>query len=331
MGTQLKSEKKIFGVIELINRINGDAFNSEDLNRLTAIAEYAAIAIERAYYNQSLQKMATTDLLTGLKNRLSLERVLSNREEMLRQYGPDASIMIIDIDKFKRINEMKGRQAGDGLLKNLAAILIKTFRRKDDIFRYEGDKFVVLLSETDRGAATQTKWRIRKTFDALKGDMDVSISIFVHSVKTDHARGLIHFLEGKLARDKVVLKDGTVKNMEENLQPFLEQEMKNQKPERAKIYHKKVSLEGEFVLLRTKSYGHMRVEGISLLETGFTIISKQYVQVGDFMDIKFHLDDLKRSLVERRVVVRKVTGKHIDAEFYNPPPYAKNLGFYLMS
>ena len=232
MGTQLKSENKIFGVIELINRINGDAFNSEDLNRLTAIAEYAAIAIERAYYNQSLQKMATTDLLTGLKNRLSLERVLSNREEMLRQYGPDASIMIIDIDKFKRINELKGRQAGDGLLKNLAAILSKTFRRKDDIFRYEGDKFVVLLSETDRGAATQTKWRIRKTFDALKGDIDVSISIFVHSVKTDHARGLIHFLEEKLARDKVVLKDGTIKNMEENLQPFLEQEMKNQKAEK---------------------------------------------------------------------------------------------------
>ena len=331
MGTQLKSETKIFGVIELINKIRGDSFTPEELNRLTAISEYAAIAIERAYYDQSLQKMATTDLLTGLKNRLSLERVLSDREEMLKQYGPDVSLMIIDIDKFKRINEMRGRQAADGLLKHLAAILRKTFRRTDDIFRYEGDKFVVLLSATDREAATQTKWRIRRTFDALKGDIDVSISIFVHSVKTDHARGLIHFLEEKLARDKAVSRDGVVKDMEENLQPFLEQEMKDQKPARAKIYHKKVSLDGEFVLLRTKSYGHMKVEGISLLEMGFTITSRQYVQVGDFLDITFHLDDLKRSLIERRVVVRKVNGKQIDAEFYNPPPYAKNLGFYLMS
>ena len=331
MGTQLKSETKIFGVIELINKIRGDSFTPEELNRLTAISEYAAIAIERAYYDQSLQKMATTDLLTGLKNRLSLERVLSDREEMLKQYGPDVSLMIIDIDKFKRINEMRGRQAADGLLKHLAAILRKTFRRTDDIFRYEGDKFVVLLSATDREAATQTKWRIRRTFDALKGDIDVSISIFVHSVKTDHARGLIHFLEEKLARDKAVSRDGVVKDMEENLQPFLEQEMKDQKPARAKIYPKKVSLDGEFILLRTKSYGHMKVEGISLLEMGFTITSRQYVQVGDFLDITFHLDDLKRSLIERRVVVRKVNGKQIDAEFYNPPPYAKNLGFYLMS
>ena len=331
MGTQLRGETKIFGVIELINKIRGDSFTPEELNRLTAISEYAAIAIERAYHDQSLQKMATTDLLTGLKNRLSLERVLSDREEMLKQYGPDVSLMIIDIDKFKRINVMRGRQAADGLLKHLAAILRKTFRRREDIFRYEGDKFVVLLSATDREAATQTKWRIRRTFDVLKGDIDVSISIFVHSVKTDHARGLIHFLEEKLARDKAVSRDGVVQNMEENLQPFLEQEMKDQKPARAKIYHKKVSLDGDFVLLRTKSYGHMKVEGISLLEMGFTITSRQYVQVGDFIDITFHLDDLKRSLIERRVVVRKVNGKQIDAEFYNPPPYAKNLGFYLMS
>jgi len=331
MGTQLKSDNRIFGVIELIDKINGETFTPEELNTLESISEYAAIAIERAYFNQALQKMATIDSLTGLKNRYSLERALCNRENMLKQYGPDASIMIIDIDKFKRINEMKGRQAADGVLKHLAAILIKTIRRTDDIFRYEGDKFIVLLSGADREAAAQAKQRILNTFDTLKGNIDVSISIFVHSVKTDHARGLIHFLEEKLARDKAVSKDPAVINMEENLQPLLEQEMKDQKTEKAKTYHKNVSLDGEFVLVRTGSHGHMRVEGISLLEMGFTITSGHQIRVGDFLDISFHLDDSKRSQVKRRVLVRKVHGRQIDAEVYNPPPYAKNLGFYLMS
>ncbi|MCF8145467.1 MAG: HDOD domain-containing protein [Deltaproteobacteria bacterium] len=331
MATQLKSENKIFGVIELIDKIDGKAFTPEELNMLASISEYAAIAIERAYFNQALQKMATLDALTGLKNRYSLERALGNREKMLKQYGPDASIMIIDIDKFKRINEIKGRQAADGVLKHLADILRKTFRRTDDIFRYEGDKFIVLLSGTDREAAAQAKWRILKTFDTLKGDIEVSISIFVHSVKTDHARGLIHFLEEKLARDKAVSRDEPVENLEQNLQPLLEQEMKKQAPERAKPYHKKVSLDGEFVLLSSKSHGRMRVEGISLLEIGFTITSGHQIRIGEFIDLSFRLDDPKRSLVKRRVVVRKVENKQIDAEVYNPPPYAKNLGFYLMS
>ena len=55
----------------------------------------------------------------------------------------------------------------------------------------------------------QAKWRILKSFDRLKGDIDVTISIFIHSVKTDEVGGLIHFLEEKLARGKAVSKDGS--------------------------------------------------------------------------------------------------------------------------
>jgi two-component system cell cycle response regulator len=331
MGTQLESENRVFGAIELINKINGEPFTPKDLNMLTSVSEYAAIAIERAYFNQTLQKMATTDSLTGLKNRYSLERVLCNRQEILNQYGPDASFMIIDIDKFKRINQVKGRQIGDRLLKHLASILKKAFRRTDDIFRYEGDKFIVLLSGTDREAATEAKERILKTFDTLRGGMDVSISIFVHSLKADHASGLVHFLQERLIRDKAVSKDESVQCMEDNLQPLLEEEMEKQGPERAKTYPKSVSLLGDFVSLRTKSHGHMAVEGLSLHKMGLAISSGPPVRVGDFLDISFHLDDPKRSLVERRVLVKKVMGKKIDVEVHNPPPYAKELGFYLMS
>lgn len=331
IGTPLVCDNKIFGVIELINKIDGRTFTSQELDTLAAISEYAAIAIERAYFNQALQRMATIDPLTGLKNRYSLERTLRNSEEMLKRYGPEASMMIIDIDKFKRINEREGRQAADRLLKHLAAVLRKAFRRTDSLFRYEGDKFIALLSKTDTAAAAKAKERILKTFETLKGNPDVSISIFVHSVKIDQARGLIPFLEEKLAKDKGGPKEEALQNMEENLQPLLEQEMKKQKPAREKAYHKKVWLEGEFVALKTKSRGRMRVKGVSLFEIGLVVLSGHYIQVGDFLDISFRLDDPKRSLIERRVLVQAVKGQQIDAEVYNPPPYAKELGFYLMS
>ena len=108
IGTPLKTENKTFGVIELIDKVSGDKFTPEELNILASISEYAAIAIERAYYNQALTKIATIDSLTDLKNRYSLERTLCNKEAMLKRYGPNTSMMIININKFRQINETKG-------------------------------------------------------------------------------------------------------------------------------------------------------------------------------------------------------------------------------
>lgn len=137
MGALLKSESTIFGVIELVNKIKGGGFTQEEFGLLQSIAEHAAMDMERVYYQQALKKMAATDSLTGLKNRYSLERVLSNREKVLKDFGPGVSMMIIDIDKFKQINETRGRRKADELLQSIAGILRATFRKTDDLFRYE--------------------------------------------------------------------------------------------------------------------------------------------------------------------------------------------------
>jgi len=332
MGFMLMGEKRIFGVIELVNTINGLPYTNEDLDILESIADHASIAIERVYYQQALQKMATTDALTGLKNRYTLERMLSNRESLLKECGRDLSIMIIDIDKFKRINELKGRKAADELLKQVAGMLRSTFRRSDNVFRYEGDKFITLLPGTDKEAADQARSRLLKSFDVLKGELNVSISIFVHSVQPDHARGLIQFLEERLARDKAVPEGEAGETVGDILHPFLGLETESQEPVRKTIYRKKVCLDGQFVQPQTKTYGYMRVEELALTEMRFCMTSGQHsIGPGDYLDISFHLDDARRSLIERRVIVRGVEGEMIDAEFYNPPPYAKDLGFYLLA
>ncbi|WP_028571106.1 HDOD domain-containing protein [Desulfonatronum lacustre] len=331
MGTLLKINQKFFGVVELVNKMNGLPYTPEELKILESITEQASMAIERLSYQQSLRKMATTDSLTGLKNRCSLERMLSNRDLVLRQYGHDLSIMIIDIDRFKRINEMKGRKAADEILKQVAGILRSAFRKSDNVFRYEGDKFIALLPGTDRQAADQARMRMLKSFDALKGDMGVTISIFVHSVKSDHARGLITFLEERLAQDKAVLECTPDASVEAELQPLLEQETAQQ-PERKRIYRKKVRLDGVFERPSANSYGNILVEELALTEIGFRVTTGPLnIKPGDFLEVSFRLDDTLHSLIERRVVVRSVQGEQVDAEFYNPPPYAKDLGFYLLA
>ncbi|GAB6058134.1 sensor domain-containing diguanylate cyclase [Desulfonatronum parangueonense] len=332
MGTLLRGENNTFGVIELVNKVDGGVYTADELKLLESIADYAAIAMERVHYNQVLHRAATTDALTGLKNRYSLERILCNKDEISRRYGQDMSIMIIDIDDFKQVNRKQGRRAADELLKQVAGLIKTTFRRTDDVFRYEGDKFIALLSGTDKQAADQAKNRMRKSFEALKGETDTSISVFVHSVRTDHSSGLIRFIEERLPQDKAGEACASGETMEESLRPLLDQGARNQEVGRKKVYRKKVMLYGEFTQLQTKQGGIMNVVELAMFEMGFTVPPDQYnIRPGDFLDVSFHLDDRNRSLIERRVMVRGVHGEKIDAEFYNPPPYAKDLGFYLLA
>ncbi len=83
IGVPLKTDEKIFGVIELINKITGENFTAMELTVLEAIAEYAAIAIERCYYHHTLKNMALMDPVTGLKNRIRYRCFLFHPKRLL--------------------------------------------------------------------------------------------------------------------------------------------------------------------------------------------------------------------------------------------------------
>ncbi len=118
-------------------------------------------------------------------------------------------------------------------------------------------------------------------------------------------------------------------------QPLFEQEKKKKEDEGVKVkdngFGKAVSLSGKFVLLKTGESGHIRVERVSLESIGFRISRSHRIQTNDFLDIQFLLDDIKKSLIKRRSVVREIKGNYIQADFYNPPPFAKDLGFYVLN
>ena len=333
IGTPLKTENKTFGVIELINRISENPFTSQDLKVLASIAEYAAIAIERSYYNQAMTTLVTTDSLTGLKNRWSFERAISNKDDVLRHYGSIFSMLIIDITRLLQSSEIQNH---DDMLKKMAEILNKTKRREDDVFRYGEGAFIMLLPQTYTDGAKTAKERILKAFCLAiyeKKTTSAEINISSQTVSAGDSNQLKTMVGKFLSKSKTLLNEDTIADMEENLQPLLEEENRREIDgiQQKQTFGRMVSLGGEFTLLKTRESGHIRVERLSLEAIGFRISKSHRIQINDFLDIHFILDDISKALVKRRIVVRSIKGNYIYADFYNPPPYAKKLGFYLMS
>ncbi len=333
IGTPLKTENKTFGVIELINRISENPFTFQDLEVLSSIAEYAAIAIERSYYNQAMTTLVTTDSLTGLKNKWSFEHAVRNKDDVLRHYGSIFAMLIIDI---ARLLQSTKTQNHDDMLKKLAGVLSKTKRREDDVFRYGECSFIMLLSHTYTDGAKKAKERILKALWLSipeKKTTSVDINISSQTVSAGDSSQLKTIVGKFLSKSKTLVNEDIIADMEENLQPFLEEENRKEIDEtkQKQTFGREVSLGGEFTRLKTRESGHIRVESLSLQAIGFRISKSHRMQINDFLDIHFILDDISKAIVKRRIVVRSVKGNYIYADFYNPPPYAKKLGFYLMS
>ncbi len=331
IGTPLKSSEKIFGVIELVNRIDDAPFSDDDLTLLTSISEYAAIAIERSYYNQALTTLATKDGLTGLKNRWSFERAIGHKDDVLKNYGSIFSLLIVDFQGLRQLDA-----GSDAFVKKLAQVMATTKRREDDLFRYGENTFVIILPQTYADGADRAKNRLSTQLSLAMSEHEgspVTSKLFMHTVGVEDTGQLKQVIRDSLSKSVEPLKESAVSQLEYSLNDLLEKEKSKSVKDKNQIsaFGKAVSLTGRFVRLKTGESGHIRVEQVSLVAVGFRISRSHRIRVNDFLDVHFTLDNLKKDLVERRSVVREIKGNFVKADFYNPPPYAKNLGFYLMS
>lgn len=337
IGVPLITGNKIFGVIELINKISGENFTAMDLKILSSIAEYAAIAIERSYYNQALQKIAWVDQLTGVNNRNGFERVVNVRMEELKRYKTPFSILMLDIADFKLICNKHGHSTGDDLLKKVGSILKKSVRKVDKVFRYEADEFIIILPNINAKNAKNAKQRFVKKFEnfgkQFKSEIDCRVRIEDHTLDIYDWEKLSSILDKRLLQQTVDYKD-SIENIGENIQPMLQketEEAKNVQKEKQKSYGKKVSLQGEFTFFKIQGHGSITVKELSMQKIGFQTSDRHEIRPADIVDVKFTLKNKNRSIVKRRVIVDSVKNGFVQGEFYNPPPYDTDLGFYLFS
>jgi diguanylate cyclase (GGDEF)-like protein/PAS domain S-box-containing protein len=109
---------------------------------------------DRKRLEAELHRLATHDHLTGLRNRRWFEHELETQLRRVRRYGEEASVLVIDLDEFKSVNDTFGHHAGDALLKHVGAVLSEHLRATDVVARLGGDEFAVLLPRTDHVAAS---------------------------------------------------------------------------------------------------------------------------------------------------------------------------------
>lgn len=153
----------LIGIISVDDPVNRQIPSLETIQVLEIFANQAAVAIENARRYGESQRLAHTDPLTGLYNlrhfNLALEQEIHNAE----RYVTPLSLLTIDIDHFKSYNDQFGHLDGNGLLRELAHILLQTLRQSDIPARVGGEEFVVILPQTDLAGALTVAERLRST------------------------------------------------------------------------------------------------------------------------------------------------------------------------
>ena len=174
-------EKEILGMLALLSeKIN--ALSPYQIELLEVLGNQASTSIANARFHAEIERLAITDGLTGLFNHRHFQERLSQEFSRIDRFSEPLSVLIIDIDHFKKINDTYGHPVGDAVLKGVADKIRKTIRNIDISARYGGEEFAVILIGTDERGAMNMAERLRKavmnkTFSADKNTFNVTISI----------------------------------------------------------------------------------------------------------------------------------------------------------
>jgi len=155
---------KTIGLVELIALDQPRALNESQLNTLEAMARLTATGLERVRLFEQLRSAADTDLVTGVHNHRYLqERLRQEVARAARSHSPLA-VLMMDLDRFKQVNDRHGHAVGDRVLHNIGAEILDQVRTSDVVARYGGDEFVVVMPDT---GANQAELVAQRVVDAI--------------------------------------------------------------------------------------------------------------------------------------------------------------------
>jgi diguanylate cyclase (GGDEF)-like protein len=179
------------GVIELVNCVGPEGFDERSMALLEALSDFAAIAIENARHVKRIHDLTITDDVTSLYNSRHLHFILETEIYRSQRYGYEFSLIFLDLDYFKNVNDKHGHLVGSKLLSEIGAAMKTNCRLIDFAFRYGGDEFVILLPQTSKESALTVARRlhslIRDTVWLAAECLDIHItsSVGVASYPTD--------------------------------------------------------------------------------------------------------------------------------------------------
>jgi diguanylate cyclase (GGDEF)-like protein len=205
----LRMGSHVFGAVAVADKSLG--FNATDTALIAGVAEQVALALERYRILAVVQRQASTDELTGLYNYRFLVDYLDQQIALAERLSSPLAVLMLDLDRFKQLNDSLGHHAGDEALRSFARALLGTVRRSDLAARYGGEEFVVVMANTGREEARLVAEKIRHAVagmelhlgpDAEEVHVTVSIGGVAYPDDTGDARQLLRLADDALYRAK---------------------------------------------------------------------------------------------------------------------------------
>ena len=202
----LVAENRVAGTMQLFSE-KENAFDRADAQLLWILALVAENQLTREHGNETLIRFAFTDFLTGLKTRGYFEQQLELEIKRSERKKQEFALLMIDIDFFKPLNDRYGHHAGDQVLRDVSAILVKDMREVDTVARYGGEEFVIILPETSQHGALFVAQRLRKAVEQSKffagspqavESLTISIGIAIFDQDASFKRDLIENADAAL-------------------------------------------------------------------------------------------------------------------------------------
>ena len=214
----LFSQDRVAGVLAVYREPGADAFSTEDVETVLFLAEQGGVAIENVQLHEEARRLSLTDGLTGVWNRRFFQMQFRQVLATAMRFDRPFSILMLDIDHFKDVNDTHGHQRGDAILVEFSQRVSRTVREVDTFARYGGEEFITLLSETELTGALTTA---EKILDVIRSEpfgapgeppvsLTVSIGVASYPDHGDSFRALVENADRALYRAKETGRDRVV-------------------------------------------------------------------------------------------------------------------------
>lgn len=179
LAVPIFSQERIAGVLCLYDKEEEQHFTEGDMAGLLSLADSAGVAIENVLLHDEARRLSIVDTVVGIWNRRYFQLRFEQELERSARFGRPFSLLLIDIDDFKVVNDTHGHQRGDSVLIELARRINDTIREIDVFARFGGEEFVLILPETDAQGGVATAEKIRSIIAGQPFDGDTPLQITV--------------------------------------------------------------------------------------------------------------------------------------------------------